>query len=165
MCPVMGNRLSWYVFQIFHCFVFPPQVILKFYLSFSFNITVPQNWIKKYSLFFHALSYNSLLVMITFMCKLFFVCKKMMITNTTDESQTSTDDYRRVTDDHRPVTNESQTVTNESRTSHRRIQTSHRRVTNDYIPVTYESQTNTTNLWEHFFEYIYKNYFQKGYDF
>ena len=44
-------------------FCFPPQVMLKLYLSFLFNIAAPQNRIKKVS--FHAVSYSSLLVMIS----------------------------------------------------------------------------------------------------
>ena len=64
----------------------------------------------------------------------------MIITKTTDESQTS----------HRQL-----------QTSHIRLQTSNRRVTNDYRRVTDESQTTTANHSESFFEYIYKTLFSE----
>ena len=75
-CVILGRRIICHD-MILLCF--PPQVMLKFYLSFLFNITAPQNWMKKYP--FARLSYSSLLVMISSsliscMCKLFFERKK-----------------------------------------------------------------------------------------
>ena len=74
MCTVMENH----VMMILFCF--PPQVMLKIYLSFLFNITAPQKLNKKVS--FHVISYSSLLVMISSsfiscMYKLFFARKKI----------------------------------------------------------------------------------------
>ena len=82
----------------------------------------------------------------------------MIITKTTDESQTITDesqtitdDYRRVTGDYRRVTDESQMTTDESQTSHKRQQTSHIQL--------------PTNLPLSFLNTFIKHYFQKGYGF
>ena len=61
MCPVIGNHLWKYLFQVLHCFVLPPQIMLKLDLSFLFNSCTKSN--KQAS--FHTVNYTSLLVMIS----------------------------------------------------------------------------------------------------